>query len=86
MAALEKSEAAICVSSNRPETMIATTVGTCHFVSVHDAYRYYNTLGCDRDEVDRKRREGELAISLPPPVDGAVIRPDKDGRYHYVHQ
>ena len=62
--------------------MNSTSIGTCHFVSIFDAYRYYRVVGCDTAEVDRKRREGEISISLPPSVDGAAIR-ESGGRYFY---
>ena len=82
MATSDLSEVAIFVITI-DHTMKSTTIGTCHFVSIYDAYRFYCAFDCDHAEVDRKRHEGEIELSLPPPVDGAVIT-EKNGRYFYV--
>jgi hypothetical protein len=60
---------------------MATLVGTAHFVTRLDAIQYYKSQECDRKEVDRKIKDGEIFIGPPSTIPGdtwTII----EGRYH----
>jgi len=43
-----------------------TTLGTCYFLNLAAAYRYYKSQESDGDEVRRKLKDGEIKIGPPP--------------------
>lgn len=45
-------------------------IGTCHFVSLQDAVRYYARQGIDAGGVKAKLAAGEIHIGPPPLKDG----------------
>lgn len=60
---------------------MSTRTGTCHFASLACAYRYYVVYGLTREDVRRKRLEGEIAIGVPDFKPGQTCGLDEDGRY-----
>jgi hypothetical protein len=61
-----------------------THYGTAHFVSTHAALTYYRKYGFDAADVQRKLRDGEIAIGEPKQPDGSPYAncvKGTDGRY-----
>jgi len=58
--------------------------GTHHFVTELAAVTYYASQECDRAEVKRKIRSGEIAIGRPPKRADSHVQADSDGRYWYI--
>jgi hypothetical protein len=69
---------------DKPDPRRMTVLGTCHFVSVALAIRYYRNHGY-RDiigEIDRKLAEGEIHIGKPVISDGEeLVLLDNGQRY-----
>jgi len=61
---------------------MATRWGTCHFVTQRAAVKYYKSQECDRAEVLRKIKDGEIEIG-PPVVKNMdrLIIDNEEGRY-----
>jgi hypothetical protein len=55
---------------------------TNYFEHAYQAERYYFTYGCDKAEVARKIRDGEIFIGEPPERPGAIRRAP-GGHFHY---
>lgn len=51
--------------------------GTCHFVSLAAAVRYYGT----KETVNHKIREGEIRVGYPDVKEGDKVSINDEGRY-----
>lgn len=61
---------------------MATIYGTHYFVSRAAAVKYYKSQESDAVEVDRKIKDGEIAIGRPEVPPGCRLLTDEDGRLH----
>ena len=58
-----------------------TFYGTCNFVSIQAANRYYKSMGYNAADVDRKLSEGEIIIGKPETPEGMKLMVNGEGRY-----
>lgn len=64
---------------------MTTKYGTQFFVSRRAAIKYYKTQEVDVADVDRRLREGEITIGMPPNVPGEVIELNREEGRYFIH-
>ena len=58
-------------------------IGTCHFVSIEAAYRFYG-YGFTKKEVDQKLIDGEIAIGWPKLKEGQYMFVDQREQRYFI--
>jgi hypothetical protein len=59
-----------------------TLIGTCYFIGINRAVRYYRDYGLDRSAVIAKIAAGEVHIGKPPTKEGETLVINiPEGRY-----
>lgn len=62
---------------------LKTRIGTCHFVSLDAAERYYADYGYGAAEVAEKLAAGEIAVGRPEAEAGQIVGViSGEGRYY----